>query len=153
MGQDTVFLNSLHQRLYGAHELVGVHPQSQEGVPAGLYSRQLSYIGILVGCGKGSSSLVQHFLQVPVMLPVVQALGRYYANAVVRQLFKHGLINNKSFHLKPPRFHLSSQAQAARAAAEPSATAVVSWRTPFLRQSPATKIPVLLVRQSSPEAA
>ena len=49
--------------------------------------------------------------------------------------------------------HRSSQRQAARAATAPSAAAVVSCRTLFLRQSPATKRPSVGVRQSSPESA
>ena len=46
-----------------------------------------------------------------------------------------------------------SHSHAARAAVEPSATAVVSWRTVLRRQSPATKTPGVFVRQLSSEAA
>ena len=49
--------------------------------------------------------------------------------------------------------YLSSHAQAASAATEPSDMAVVSWRTDFARQSPATNTPGQTVRQSSPDAA
>lgn len=38
-------------------------------------------------------------------------------------------------------YNSSMYLQAASAAAEPSAQAVVSWRTVFFRQSPATKTP------------
>ncbi len=42
-------------------------------------------------------------------------------------------------------YNSSMYLQAASAAAEPSAQAVVSWRTVFFRQSPATKTPGVLV--------
>ena len=38
-------------------------------------------------------------------------------------------------------------------AAAPSEAAVVSWRTPFFRQSPATNMPGVFVMQSSPLSA
>ena len=51
-----------------------------------------------------------------------------------------------SFHHTCP----STNRQAAVAATEPSAAAVVSWRRVLVRQSPAVKTPGVLVRQSSP---
>ena len=51
-----------------------------------------------------------------------------------------------SFHHTCP----STNRQAAVAATEPSAAAVVSWRRVLVRQSPAVKTPEVLVRQSSP---
>ena len=46
----------------------------------------------------------------------------------------------------------SMYSQAASVATAPSEAAVVSWRTAFVRQSPAVKIPGVRVRQSSPAA-
>ncbi len=53
----------------------------------------------------------------------------------------------------PQQNYIPKYSHAASAAAEPSATAVVSWCTGFLRQSPATNTPGVFVRQSSPAAA
>jgi hypothetical protein len=48
---------------------------------------------------------------------------------------------------------LSRYVQAASAAIAPSEAAVATWRTDFVRQSPATKTPGVFVVQASPETA
>ena len=53
---------------------------------------------------------------------------------------------------EPQDYSQSIYRQAASAAVAPSATAVVSWRTPLLRQSPATNTPGVWVRQRSSES-
>ncbi len=58
----------------------------------------------------------------------------------------HAALLLLSFHHTCP----STNRQAAVAATEPSAAAVVSWRRVLVRQSPAVKTPEVLVRQSSP---
>jgi hypothetical protein len=51
------------------------------------------------------------------------------------------------------KYQASRKLHAAKAETAPSETAVVSWRTDFILQSPATNSPSVRVRQSSAESA
>ena len=94
----SALLYALCERLYGTHELVGIHSERLEGVSAGLDVRQLAHVVSRMRGGESGGLVVEHLRYGGVFRAVVKACRDDDADAVVGQLFKYVLGDDKLFH-------------------------------------------------------